>query len=135
MAPESASVPHRSSDRIARTWIFVVMAMAVTGLQCNGTGRFPICKNNAECGESKTGRVCYNLKCVACRYDSDCPSGSTCGGLNECSRISETGKEGDAGAETKAGDGERWEHATWDQCAAECKDRDCIKACDQKFQK
>jgi len=110
--------------------------MAFAGFECNGAGRFPICKSNAECSESATGRVCYNLKCVGCRYDSDCKSGFTCGGSNQCSSLSEPGVEEDAGRSEAqgGGKGEGWD-GTWDQCAAECKDRNCIKACDQKFQK
>jgi hypothetical protein len=137
MASKGASIPSRSPRGLPRAWILVAIAIAVAGLECNGAGRFPICKSNAECSESTTGRVCYNLKCVACRYDSDCPSGFTCGGSNECSRISETGEPEDAGAAENKGEGgkgEGWD-GTWDQCAADCKDRDCIKACDQKFQK
>ena len=97
-------------------------------------GRFPTCETNKDCAERDGGAgapVCYNLKCVQCRYDSDCERG-TCSSSNECEALVGPTKRD----EPDAGDApEKWEHGSWDSCAAECKDPACIKACDEKFPK
>ncbi len=114
----------------ARAGILAV-SLALAGAACN-EGRFPVCKTNADCADPDAGHagsVCYNLKCVECRYDTDCPAGKTCSALsNACEGLG-------TGAADDPDGGTGWDHGNWDQCAADCKDRDCIKACDQKFNK
>lgn len=108
----------------------VAFAVAVAG-GCDAA-RFPTCKDNADCAARDAGpehAVCFNLKCVQCRYDSDC-DGGTCNPSNECIHlVGGSRPEGDGGDTPKG-----WEHGNWDQCAAECKDPACIKECDKKFQ-
>lgn len=113
-------------------------ALSALGASC-GEGRFPVCKSDAECaekaGDAGTGpKVCYNLRCVECRYDTDCPVGKACNrNLNECQGIGTTNlAEEDAGA---SGGAAAWGPANWDECAKECKDQACIKQCDQRFRK
>ena len=112
----------------------LIAALLAALVACN-EGRFPVCKSNADCADRDAGyagNVCYNLKCVECHYDGDCAAGKTCNaGTSTCESLGETaaGPEPDAGAS----DHMPWEHGTWDQCAADCKERECIKACDVKF--
>jgi hypothetical protein len=119
---------------VARIAVLVVgVALLATATGCEA-GRFPVCKTNEECAARDAGPeapVCYNLKCVQCRYDTDCKAG-TCNSSNECESLVTAGKPDapDAGDTPTA-----WEVGSWDQCAAECKDPACIKVCDEKFPK
>ena len=99
---------------------------------CNGTGRFPTCKTDGECAERTTAKLaplCFELRCVACRSDSDCPTGSACNQANECKRFSDAPPaEGDAGVADK----ESWEPSSaedHDRCVAACKGKDKAKEC------
>lgn len=112
--------------------IVALCLMGALAASCSG-GRFPVCKSNEECAAKggDTGKVCYNLKCVQCAYDGDCPSGKACNRqLNECQSIlsSSPPEEGSDASPS-------WEPTTWDECAKRCKDPACITACDQKFKK
>ena len=69
--------------------MFVGAALAWLALSgCES--RFPVCKNSDECKERAEGDpqakalVCADLRCVECRYDSDCKAGSTCTKNGEC---------------------------------------------------
>jgi hypothetical protein len=98
-----------------------------------GEGRFPVCQTNADCQQrdaGKLGNVCFNLRCVECHYDSDCAAGNVCNGTGTCSALdSRPREEGDGGpAETRS-----WDPANWNECAAGCKDHDCVGACDRRF--
>lgn len=132
------------------TWKRLVRALAVLpaalslaalgtfGAAC-GEGRFPVCKSDAECAEKLGGagsgpKVCSNLRCVECRYDTDCPVGKACNrNLSACESIGGVSLvEEDAGS---SGDAAAPEPATWDECAKRCNDQGCIKQCDQRFRK
>jgi Cys-rich repeat protein len=55
-------------------------------------GRFPVCRTNADCegrDAGKLGNVCFDLRCVECRYDIDCPAGQVCGSTQSCTSISD----------------------------------------------
>jgi hypothetical protein len=65
---------------------FVCGALALLGLACS-EGRFPVCKSDAECQDAGKGNVCFDLRCVECRYDTDCKPGSVCGQAQTCSSI------------------------------------------------
>ena len=104
---------------------------------CEGGGRFPVCRTNADCGGEDgggedggaSGAVCFNLRCVECRYDVDCPPGKACSGSNECVSLSTRAPESaDAGAV-------KWEPASWRECAADCKDEACLKKCSERFER
>lgn len=108
------------------------MLAGVGAASCEG-GRFPVCKSSEECaarGPGSGGKVCYNLKCVQCRYDTDCERGNVCNPHNECVSI---GVPGGDPEETNAA--VSWEPSNWDECAARCKEKDCVHACDQRFRK
>jgi hypothetical protein len=73
-------------------------ALAVAGpaiaIACiPGSQRFPICQSNADCAarkEAQEAPICFNLKCVACRYDTDCKAGEHCTSGNSCARTEST---------------------------------------------
>jgi hypothetical protein len=104
------------------------IAAATPFAGCNGGQRFPVCKSNAECSERDAGAVCFNLKCVECRYDVDCKPGHACSAVNTCDQIADPSKPEpeDAGAV-------RWEESSWAECAEKCKDQACIKQCTDRF--
>ena len=126
-----AMSPHRPSGTTLAAAALVLQLAAAFGCEA---GRFPVCQSNGDCAEREAGpqaAVCYNLKCVQCRYDTDCDAGA-CNSSNECEQLVLAGHQdsADAGDVPKG-----WEFGNWDQCAAQCKDKACIKECDQKFQK
>lgn len=125
--------------RAGRWWAVAAIAFAAgVGAAlpaCDGGARFPVCHSNADCageggGSSASGgAVCFNLRCVECRYDVDCPAGKACSGLNECVALSSSAPESaDAGAV-------KWDPGTWEDCAAECKDEACLQKCNERFKK
>ena len=100
-----------------------------------GEGRFPVCRSNADCQQRDAGKlstVCVSLRCVECQYDSDCAAGSVCGRAGTCSSLDQRPREegeGDSGVvEPKS-----WDPMNWKECAAACKDQDCVSACDVRF--
>jgi hypothetical protein len=113
----------------------IALAAVVAALSaCEGGGRFPTCKSDAECaarGSASAAPLCYELRCVACRSDDDCKPGEACNTANECKRFSEAPEAPpkDAGAVEK----ESWEPSTpadHDRCVAACRgDKECLKGC------
>jgi Cys-rich repeat protein len=126
----------RSSKVVA----LALSTLALTSLAalagaCSG-GRFPVCKSNADCAanaaDGQGGKVCFNLKCVECQYDSDCAAGKVCNrNLSACESI--------LGGETKAEEPKdpqtSWEPANWDECAKRCKEQACLNDCDARYKK
>jgi hypothetical protein len=98
-------------------------------------GRFPVCKSNADCAAregSPGGKVCFNLKCVECQYDSDCAAGRACNrNLSTCESI----LGGEAASEEPKEPQTSWEPANWDECAKRCKEQACLKDCDARYKK
>jgi len=91
-------------------------------------GRFPICKSNDDCKARDAGddaNICWNLKCVECMYDVDCPAGSFCNASKECKPLSPAATE-DPGPKG-------WDPATFDECIKTCKDKDCVDICNKRF--
>ncbi len=117
--------------RRSAPWIHVLAAVAaLAAAGCEG--RFPVCKDNAECaqrdaGAGKSAGVCFNLRCVECRYDTDCAAGKHCGGGNTCEGL-EPGAVHEEGT-----DG--WDPNNWQECAKRCKDQACLETCDKRFKK
>ncbi|MEP7121266.1 MAG: hypothetical protein ABJE95_10170 [Byssovorax sp.] len=97
-------------------------------------GRYPVCHTDGDCRERDAGKastLCINLRCVECHYDADCAAGSICTSTGTCDALDHrpTAAEGDGGApETKS-----WDPTNWNECAAACKDQDCVGACDRRF--
>lgn len=63
----------------------LIVAGALLGVLSAGCeSRFPVCKTDDDCkakasaDPSSKALVCYDLRCVECRYDSDCGDGKTC---------------------------------------------------------
>ena len=136
----------RRLDRVSRVpWLLSAavsalalgaFALALTTTGCD-QGRFPTCKDNAECAKSTDGGapICYDLRCVQCTYDVDCASGKVCSNTTKtCDSLGgatpDTQPEGDAGVGAT-----KWEGGSWDDCAKDCKDQDCIHSCDSRFPK
>ncbi len=107
-----------------------VAPIAVTLAGCE-EGRFPVCRTNADCAErdaGKLGNVCFDLRCVECQYDTDCPSGKICGTTKTCEGL---GPSPAASDDTP----KAWDPKDWNECAKGCKDPACIQVCDQRFKK
>nr|AYM54536.1 hypothetical protein [Racemicystis crocea] len=122
----------RGTQLLTPTLFFSALAcVAALAAGCR-EGRLPVCETNADCAErdaGKLGNVCYNLRCVECRYDSDCPAGQVCGVANTCDALQSP-------AATTDKDEERgWDPNNWDECAQRCKDAACISDCDHRFRK
>ena len=63
------------SSKVVALALGALMSLAALASACSD-GRFPVCKSNADCAaNAAAGKVCFNLKCVECQYDSDCASG------------------------------------------------------------
>lgn len=141
LGPPMAWATWRERARLRGWWAVAAIALAAAvGAAlpaCDLGTRFPVCRSSADCagegGGSSTGSsgaVCFNLRCVECRYDVDCPGGKTCNSLNECVILSSGGEpeSDDAGAV-------KWDPGNWEDCAADCKDEACLKRCNERFQK
>ncbi len=114
--------------------LFACLVPAAALLLGCAEGRFPVCHSNADC-EARVdagkggGTTCYNLRCVECRYDTDCPAGKICGNTATCEGIgAQAGSKGGDKEDTPA-----WEPGSWDDCAKNCKDQTCLSQCDARF--
>jgi len=109
------------------------VASMSAGLAGCSEGRFPVCHTDADCQQrdaGKSGNVCFSLRCVECRYDSDCAPGSICSSsTGTCSALDQRRDEGDGGP----GELRSWDPNNWKECAQGCKDQECIGACDRRF--
>jgi hypothetical protein len=109
-----------------------LVAAAALLLGCS-EGHFPVCHTNTDCQARDAGKsggnVCYNLRCVECRYDTDCPAGKICGSTATCEGLG--GQAGSKGCDKD--DTPAWEPANWDECAKKCKDQACLSQCDARF--
>ena len=112
--------------------LVVPLAAFLTGATGCGEGRFPACHADADCQQRDAGKqshVCVSLRCVECHYDSDCAPGSVCSGTGTCDSLDQRPPEGDSGlVEAKS-----WDPMSWKECAATCKDQDCVSVCDRRF--
>lgn len=108
------------------------LGAATLGAACNGGQRFPVCKSNADCAARDGGAdagVCFNLKCVECRYDTDCAAGQICSPTNECQKLE------DRAPSSADSSPVHWEPTNWNECAERCKDPACLKRCSETFEK
>jgi Cys-rich repeat protein len=116
--------------------VLSLTALAALAGACSG-GRFPVCKSNADCAAQNSGspggKVCFNLKCVECQYDSDCAAGKVCNrNLSTCESLGgATPAADEEGKESRTS----WEPANWDECAKSCKEQACLSQCDARFKK
>ena len=111
----------------------IAVASTCAGLAGCSEGRFPVCHTNADCQQRDAGNsanVCFSLRCVECRYDSDCAPGSVCGATGTCSTLDQRPHdEGDGGP----GESRSWDPNNWKECAEACKDKECLGSCDRRF--
>lgn len=42
------------------------------------SARFPYCEKDDDCKDKGNAKLCYDLRCVQCRYDADCGDGRFC---------------------------------------------------------
>lgn len=108
--------------------MMIFAALASFAACTTGEGRFPACQTDDECkarASASTAPLCFELRCVACRSDADCPSGSTCNHDNVCKRFMDTPPdEADAGPADKE---------SWEPSSEEDRKR-CLKSCRGKPQ-
>ena len=110
---------------IRKVLLVPVLALFVAlGAGCP-PGRFASCQNDGECPAIDGGKlVCYNLRCVECHYDGDCPEGNLCGSNFTCQRLHKPEKEDEPAAPP----------TSLAECAKRCKgDSACGDACRDRF--
>ena len=112
--------------RFTATLFLLLCAGACTGGGID-EGRFPVCKSNEDCAARDAGPtgICWNLRCVECRYDTDCAAGAYCAEDRHCQVLAapvaeETGPKG-------------WDPNNVDECIKGCKDKPCIDGCATRF--
>ncbi len=75
--------PPRGGPRASILALAAALCLATVACE----SRFPVCKTNEDCkskasadpsGKSAKNLVCFDLRCVECRYDADCGDGMTC---------------------------------------------------------
>ena len=113
--------------------LLLPLAGLLTVLAGCGEGRFPVCHTDGDCQQRDTGKqshVCVSLRCVECHYDSDCSPGSVCSSTGTCASLDQRPREDDDGGVIEA---RSWDPMSWKECAASCKDQDCVSACDTRF--
>jgi hypothetical protein len=101
---------------------FTLFSLALAGCP---ESRFGSCQQDTDCPAHDGGKaVCYNLRCVECHYDGDCPDGKVCGGHNTCEGLSTRTPEPEGPPPPK----------TLEECAKRCKGNDaCGASCREQF--
>ncbi len=110
--------------------LLVIVAFALLLAACpdGSATRFPVCKSDEECAarEDDGGKVfCSNLRCVGCRYDTDCPAGGYCDKTQICKTI--------APKQVEDPDVSTAEYKTHDDCLKACMDSACTDVCSARF--
>ena len=94
---------------------------------CDGGHRFPVCRSDSDCAANEAAPICFDLRCVRCRYDTDCQDGQICSPASECVGLSSKPRSTDeAGAPG-------WDPSNWQECAAACKEEACLERCSERF--
>ncbi len=110
------------------TYFAGFLGLSLLWAACANDTRFPVCKTDAECAarEENDGRLlCDNLRCVQCRYDTDCPGGSYCDKTLACQTVAPKQTE-DKAISTA-------EYKTLDECLKGCQDPVCPDICSARF--
>jgi hypothetical protein len=99
--------------------------LSLAGTACPGGVHLTPCQNDNECPGPDGGHaVCYNLRCVECHYDGDCPDGKVCSGKSTCDSIDSREKEPEPEAPP----------TSLEECAKRCKgDSACGDSCRDRF--
>ena len=106
--------------------VSVVALVAPALSACDSfTAKFAACSADTDCPPPDGGKlVCYNLRCVECHYDADCPDGKVCGTHNSCESLDSRTPEQEASAPP----------ATLEECAKRCKGKaSCGDSCRYLF--
>jgi hypothetical protein len=111
--------------RKALTLASIAVLVALT-TGCPPPG-YASCQTNDDCPERPDAGgklMCYNLRCVECHYDDNCPAGSVCGTKNTCEALSHPEKEEPPPPPAKS----------LEECAKRCKgEPNCGAACRDQF--
>lgn len=54
-----------------------LVAVQASSFGCT-SARFPYCEKDDDCKDKGNAKLCYDLRCVQCRYDADCGDGRFC---------------------------------------------------------
>lgn len=121
-----------SHDAIRRPLLLCLALFGCALPACVDGGRLPVCKTDADCvpkeDEVVAGPICYDLRCVQCRYDDDCEVGHICNSALECERLSPKPPP-DPDSRRKRG---KKKPANWAKCAEACEDEACLQACEEQ---
>jgi hypothetical protein len=100
--------------------------LAASGLGCPPPG-YASCQNDNDCPTRDGGKlICYNLRCVECHYDDNCPEGTVCGAKNTCEALHKPEKEAEPEPPAKS----------LEECAKRCKgNAACGDSCREQFKK
>lgn len=63
-----------------------VFALGLGTFGCH-SARFPVCESDTDCAKEKKAKLCYDLRCVECRYDGDCGDGYCERKTGTCERL------------------------------------------------
>jgi Cys-rich repeat protein len=138
----------RPSPRRAVAPATLLVAAAALGALGACDSRFPVCKTDGDCkvkvepGQKPDpkahDKLCFDLRCVECRYDSDCKDGEVCATqTRECKKLDSgapaaTVAPGEPGSGTTPGAPR--DPVAWEACVKKCNDKDCIAKCDAQFE-
>ena len=104
--------------------LLAALSLATAG--CPPPG-YASCKSDEECPARDGGKlICYNLRCVECHYDDNCPAGSICSAKNTCEALHTPDKEKESEPLPPA--------KSLEECAKRCKgDATCGASCREQF--
>jgi hypothetical protein len=114
----------RKALTIASLALFTVVAGFAAAPGCLPAG-YASCQNDNDCPTRDGGKlICYNLRCVECHYDDNCPAGSVCSSNNTCQALHTPDKE----------EGPAPPPTSLEECAKRCKGNEgCGASCRDQF--
>lgn len=134
---------------VAAASVVVVGGSVLVGAALGGCdSRFPVCKTDDDCKVKTEGsakppagqhdKLCFDLRCVECRYDSDCKDGEVCETQTRVCRKLDAATPDTTAAPGEPGSGVApgapRDPAAWEACVKQCSDKDCIAKCDAKYE-
>jgi len=99
-------------------------ALSLTTAGCPPPG-YASCQTDNDCPARDGGKlICYNLRCVECRYDDNCPGGALCSPKNTCEFLHKPEKEDEPLPPA----------TSLEECAKRCKgNQACGDSCREQF--
>ncbi|MBK6516948.1 MAG: hypothetical protein IPM79_22005 [Polyangiaceae bacterium] len=76
--PLGARAPKPRLAAVLAALCLVAGALLGATSGCSSTARFPVCQTDDDCKDKGDSKLCYDLRCVQCRYDADCGEGRFC---------------------------------------------------------